>query len=574
MLLMDTPQRSSAPAKLPHGHVRPFTRLTALLAAEKTDLLVALTYSVVIGLLSLVVPVAIQSLVNTIAFGTLVQPLVVLTILVLAALGFSTVLQALRLGVVEMIQRRVFVRIASGLVKRLLRVSSDAFDRQHGPELVNRFFETMTVQKSAALLLIDGLSIAMQTLVGMALLALYHPYLLVFDLFLLVALALLLFVPGRRAVATSIQESVAKYAVAAWLEEVARHLPTFKSGQGGEYAVQRTDLLLRRYLEERSQHFRILLRQVVGFLVLQAFASAVVLGGGGWLVMQRQLTLGQLVAAELIVTLVVSGLAKFGKHLETWYDLLAAMDKLGHLADLPVEKEGHELLPASAAPAALRLEEASYRYETSAPVLDGISWHVPARARVGLRGTTGAGKSTLLDLIYGTRGAQSGAIAIDEIDYRDLRLAPLRSQVALVRSTETFHGTIEENVRLGNESVTSTDVRHALIITGLWPEVMALPDGLRTELSTDGRPLSHGQAIRLAIARAIAARPRLLLLDECLDQVENVDEHARLLDALFDREAPWTLILASSRSELLRRCDRVDSLRDGRIETDAAVAVR
>jgi putative ABC transport system ATP-binding protein len=310
----------------------PYARLRALLEGERRTLWVALIYSVVIGLLTLVLPVAVQSLVNTIAFGTVLQPLVVLTLFVFVALGFSTLMNVLRAGVVEIIQRSIFARVATDVTWRLLRVRAEAFDRFHGPEIVNRFFDTVTVQKSASLLLIDGLSILMQTLIGMVLLAVYHPWLLAFDVLMVIAMLIIIFPLGRGAVTTAIGESKAKYALEAWLEQMAANLITFKSAGGADYAVRRSQQLLEQWLSYRSKHFKILVRQIAGSFALQAVASSALLGIGGWLVISRQLTLGQLVASELIVTLMMSAFTKFGKQLEVFYDLCAAIDKLGQLS--------------------------------------------------------------------------------------------------------------------------------------------------------------------------------------------------------------------------------------------------
>ena len=261
----------------------PLVRLRALLEGERRTLWVAVVYSAVIGLLSLVLPVAVQSLVNTIAFGSVLQPLVVLTLFVFVALGFSTALNAMRAFVVEVIQRSIFARVATDVTWRLIRVRADAFDRYHGPELVNRFFDTVTVQKSASLLLIDGLSILMQTLIGMILLAIYHPWLAAFDVLLILAMLAIIFALGRGAIGTSIRESKAKCAL-----ELARTAGgpfiTFKSPGGPEYAVRRSQRLLEDYLTYRSKHFRILVRQIIGSFALQAIASSALLGIGGWLV--------------------------------------------------------------------------------------------------------------------------------------------------------------------------------------------------------------------------------------------------------------------------------------------------
>ena len=253
----------------------PLRRLLALMRAETSDLWIVIIYSAGVGLLSLVVPVAVQSLVNTVAFGSLLQPLVVLTLFVLVALGFSAVMNAFRVYVVELIQRRLFVRVSTDVTQRLLRVKLAAFDRMHGPELVNRFFDVVTVQKSAALLLIEGSSLVMQTIVGMILLAVYHPLLLAFDLILIISMVVIIFVLGRGAIPTAIKESKSKYQMAAWLEELASHLSTFRSTSAARYALERADELAMLYVERRRTHFKIVLRQIVGSLLLQAVASAV-----------------------------------------------------------------------------------------------------------------------------------------------------------------------------------------------------------------------------------------------------------------------------------------------------------
>ncbi len=263
-------------------------------------------------------PVAVQAIVNSVAFGTVLQPLFYLTLLVFGALMFNVVLNGYRAWVVEVIQRRIFVRMANDTTMRLVRLRSETLDDAHAPELVNRFLDVVTVQKAAASLLVDGLSVFMQTLIGMILLGVYHPWLLAFDVLLLIFIAIVIGPLGFGAIATAVKESKSKYAVVAWLEEIARHQIAFKSRAGAALAVSTTAGHVNDYLKYRAKHFRILLRQIVGSFLLQAIASSVLLGVGGWLVISRQLTLGQLVAAEIVVALVVSGFTKFGKHLETF----------------------------------------------------------------------------------------------------------------------------------------------------------------------------------------------------------------------------------------------------------------
>ncbi len=548
-----------------YHHVHPWERLKDLLRVESNELWVAVLYSIAIGLVSLVLPVAVQALVNSVAFGTVLQPIAVLTALVFLALCFSTVLTAYRHWVVELIQRRMFVRMAGDATAKLVNVDPQGFDRYHGPELVNRFLDVATIQKASAGLLVDGLSVLTQTVIGMVLLAVYHPWLLAFDVLLFVSILVVVFPMGRGAIPTSVKESKAKYAVVAWLEELARHQVSFKTRVGGRLAAERTNLLVVDYLTYRSKHFRIWMRQIVGSFALQAFASATLLGVGGWLVVERQLTLGQLVAAELVVALVVSNFTKFGKHLESFYDLMAGLDKLGYLTDLPVERTSGEPLPPREGPAAVRIAGASVISSSRGILLRDVDIEFPAGSKTGIVGNTGSGKSTLLDLIYGLRVPQTGYIEFDGRDYREVLIGDLRDRVSLVREPEIFEASLFENLRLGLDTCDSSSARAVLSKVGLLENVLELPDGLHTPLQTGGLPLSPGQRVQLVLARALLRQPKLLILDESLDWLDDLPEREMLLETLFDADAPWTLIVVSQSPDILSRCDRIYEVRDRKV---------
>ena len=540
-------------------------RTLSLIRAERSSLAVAVVYSIAIGLLSLVLPVAIQSLVNTVAFGSVLQPIIVLTILVAAALIGSAILTVLRVIVLETMQRRIFVRHASEVLDSLLRFRVGAMDQQHAPELVNRFLDVTTVQKSATVLVVDGLTVLMQTIVGVALLAAYHPYLLVFDIVLISAIVFILFALGRKAVRTSIDESRAKYDVLAWLEEVARHSVGLRSVSGACVASQRTNELVIVWLRDRSRHFRILLRQIIGTQVLQAIALSSLLGVGGYLVISGELTLGQLVAAELVVSVAVGGFAKFSKSLETFYDLQAAIDKLEHLTGLPLERVGGESAEHRAGPARLDLQELAFSYDSQVPVIRNLSLDVPAGAKIAIHGRGAAGKSTLLDLIFALREPDAGRIVLDGVDLRHFSLDSLRQQMMLVRGTEIFSGTVIENVAMGT-GASADAVRDALAAAGVLHAVNALPSGMQTVLSSSGGPLAPSQALRLTFARAMLHKPRLLLIDEALDSIEDFSADGPIARTLFASDSSWTLIVATERPHLWQLCDRVYTMHHGALQ--------
>lgn len=549
-----------------HGtHPSPWSRLWEFLRPEWSDFWIVLVFALFTGMLRLATPIAVESLVNTVAFGTLLQPLVVLSIILLTFLAFAAALRYLQRFVVELIQRRLFARAAARLAWQLPRVRLD-HSHEFSPELLNRFFDIVTIQKVVAQLALDGLSVLLTVSLGMIVLAFYHPWLLAFDALLLVPVVFNIVLLGRGAVRTSIAESKSKYAVASWFEDMARCPTTFKSAGGPELALTRADRLTADYLLARQAHYAVLSRQIISALALEALASAALLGLGGFLVIQGQMTLGQLVAAELIVTLIVASIAKLDKQFEGFYDLLASIDKLGHLFDLPVEPSSGVMHVGRTGAARLALHHVSFAHDGGYDVLTDISLDVAPGEIVAITGAAGSGKSTLLDLIFRLRQPSHGRIVLDDFDVGDFRTDVLRNHVALVRGIEVLAGTLAENVHFERPEVTAADVRHVLRRVGLddlddAPQLRkALPHhphcwSLDTRLAHDGSPLSESQARRLMLARALVARPRLLLIDGLLDSLSDADA-GHLLDEFKKSRLSCTVLIATGRRAIIECCDR------------------
>jgi putative ABC transport system ATP-binding protein len=536
----------------------PIRRLLQFIRPEKKDLWVVVIFSLIVGVLTLATPIAVEALVNTVAFGQFLQPVVVLALMLFVFLGFAAAMRALITFVVEILQRRLFIRVVEDLAFRFPRVQSSALNPHTGPELANRFFDVVTVQKTTSALLLDGITIVLQTVIGMAVLAFYHPFLLGFDIVLLASIAFTTFVLGRGAVRTAISESKAKYKIAAWLEELPRHPTAFKFHGGQRLAAERADQLAVDWLDYRRKHFRILMRQILFALGLQAIAATVLLGLGGWLVIIGELTLGQLVAAELIVTVIVGSFAKLGKHLESFYDLLASVDKLGVLFDLPVEPHDRLLHGHSDRPAMLVARELNY-HSPEGGLAQPVNLDIKSGEKVAILGSTRAGKSLLLELITGMKSPTSGQILLDNIDLRELRPDSLREHLSLASDLEIFNGTLNENVHLGRTHISGRDVRDALESVGLLDDILQLPEGLNTKLQTGGFPLSESQSALLMVARAIVGRPRLLLVDGTLDRLDD-DARDHLIQHLTDAKAPWTLVLATRQLQIADQCERVITL--------------
>jgi len=544
-------------------HASPISRLIGLMKPEAADIATILIFSLVTGLLYLALPLAINGVVGNLAFGTQSTPfqqaLIFITLALTGCLVLSAIIRGLQYVVAEHIQRRIFVRLAADMAWRLPRVQAKAFDGVHAPEMVNRFLDVVTVQKSSAMLLLNGINIVVGAVVGLLVLSFYHPFLLAYMIVILCGLAFVVYVLGRGAIASSLAESRSKYAAVGWLEEVARYPRLFKGPSGLALAGNRTDELARSYLEARAWHFRVLMRQIVGLLTLEVLATAALLIVGGGLVLSQQLTLGQLVASELIVSAVVASFAKLGKQFEAWYDALAAVDKLGHLVDFETDREGGEIPAGDPAGVAVELRQVSFAYPGSRELLNGLSFRVAPGARLALAGPQGSGCSTLIDLVAAMREPTAGTILVDGLDLRSWDLEAYRCQVMVLRTQDILSATLIDNLRLGRPDITLGQVQAALTEVGLLAEVLAMPDGLATKLVTGGLPLSSRQRNRLLIARALLHRPRLLVIDEFLDGMDP-ENTSHLVDLVMAPERPWTLLLATRDPQLVRRCPNVFNL--------------
>lgn len=306
--------------------------LARLLRAERRGVMVIVGHGVGLGAVSLAVPASADALVSAIAFGGLVQPIVILSLLLLAALAFGAVLRASSFWVIELMEQRVFARLALDAEARLRDASPDALEAGYA-DPVNRLLDAPTLQKGFAHLVSDALFLAIQLVVGAALLALYHPYLVVFGLTLVIAVTAVVWGPLARGERTSIVESSRKHELVSSFERIFE-ATTGHLGAASPPPPEAVEGGLAAYLAARTAHAKITLAQVGAIAALQALGLAALLGVGGVLVIGGQLTLGQLVAAEIIVSGLMSSLTKAGKQIETYYDVVAAADKVSYLLEL------------------------------------------------------------------------------------------------------------------------------------------------------------------------------------------------------------------------------------------------
>ncbi|MEO0512689.1 MAG: ATP-binding cassette domain-containing protein [Planctomycetota bacterium] len=510
-------------AKSPYADVKAsklLKRIWSFVRPDAGDIWAVTGFAIAVGVLALAVPVAAQVLFNYISFGISTQPVVVLGVTLAVALAISAILRIMMYIVVEIVQRRVFVRVLRDLGDKLPRTTSDAFGRVGGAEFVNRFFDVLTVQKVGSVLLLDGIAAFLQTVIGLVILWFYHPLLLGFSLLLLALSAFILVVMARGAVPSAVAESSAKYDAVASLEEIVQQRGTYRHDGGPSLARSKSDAFARKYVDARRSHFRVVIRQLTGAFSLQVVAASSLLVLGGYLVIGQQLSLGQLVASELIVTTALGSFLKIAGKMKDIYDLLAGVHKLSSLSDLPRERESGDELTHRGDAASLAVRDITFAYAGSRPLFSGLRLEVAAGERLGVVGATGSGKSTLADLVSAGRSPSAGRIELDGVDLRELSIESVREHAVVLSRPELVAGTIQDNVLLGRPGLTADDCRSAMTAVGLLERVRALPDGLATRVARDAAPLSHGELHQLMIARAIAGGSRLLIAKGVFDEVD------------------------------------------------------
>ncbi len=542
-----------------HEHPTPLRRFIALLSLDRRDIWTIILFALVAGILALATPLAIESMVNVVSWGTYLQPLLVLAVMLLACLGLAGVLRVLQTVVVEMIQRRQLVRIVGDLAHRFPRANRRDLRDEFPRELANRVFDIMTIQKATAVLLLDGVNIVLTTVLGLLLLAFYHPFLLGFDIVLMISMISLTWMLGRGGIRTAIDESIMKYRIAHWLQDVLAAPSAFKINGGEPLAIERANQLVAEYIEARQSQFRVVIRQVTFAIGLQVIASTAVLGLGGWLVIQGQLTLGQLVASELVVTVVVGAFAKAGKSLEKFYDLMAGIDKVGHLLDISVDPR-QELGDVPDGPTTVRWSDLTFDEVASPSRIPAAT--IQAGSRVAIVGDDVEGRSRLAQTLAGLVEPDDGLAEIAGYDAHHAALAGEGRLVAYAGEGEVFHGTLQENIDLGRSGIGQKRIRDVLQQVGLSTAVLRLPDGTQTMLQTHGYPLADSQVASLILARAIAGAPKLLIIDGLLDNL-NSDILASVWQSLAAPDAPWTLIVVTNQHEIAERCDSQVAVRMG-----------
>jgi putative ABC transport system ATP-binding protein len=535
----------------------PISRLINLIKLEKHDLKILPVLIFGYGLISIATPVSVQALVNIVTMGSVLQPLFIVSLILFLLLLLSGALYVFESYIVELIQRRIFIRTAIQTAQNARGVEISLYDRENPVELINRFFDVSTVQKSAATLLTMGLTSLLQIIIGSLILIFYSAF---FSLFIFVIIGFLFFIVrsvGRHATETAIKESKAKFEMASWLENIAKNIFAFKFYKGEERAAKQTHQHVNHYIQTRTKHFNILLWQNISVALIYAIGGTGLLALGGGLVIKGEINLGQFVAAELIIFGVLTALVRLVNKLDYFYDLLAALDKIGVLEDIPQEHSGDNGLDQLELNS-LKVVGVDFAYNRYIQPLQNIHFELQKGQSLAVLGEPGSGKSTLIKLIAKLRTPSAGHISINQIDLRQLNNDAVRNLMGLAENIEIAHGTILENICLGRE-IPLTKINTMINELGLADDFSRFSAGIETPIMASGSPLSSSQLKLLMILRASIASPGIMIIDGLLDGFNEVELDA-VINMFKQHQEEWMLIVTTRFEHIAKRFDKTVNL--------------
>ncbi len=541
----------------------PWQRFIGMLELDRKDIKQIFYYAIFAGLVALTLPLGIQAIINLIQGAQISSSWIILVVLVTLGVAFQGILQLMQARILENMQQKIFTRASFEFAYRFPKIKLTELNDYYPPELANRFFDILTVQKGLSKILIDFPAAILQIIFGLVLLSFYNPYFILFGLVLVTFIYLVFKYSAEKGMKTSLYESKKKYKVANWIQELARSVLTFKISSKNNLILKRNDELTLDYINAREGHFKIVMMQFVQFVIFKVLITSGLLLIGGLLVLNQQINIGQFVAAEIIILLVISSVEKIISGLESFYDVLTSIEKIGQVVDKEMDVEEGVNPFETKKPLVIELDDVGYTRPSGKEIVKSASLTIKSTDRFILQGPPGSGKSTLMKVISGLLPITKGAIYINDISIKASCLTEYRDSIGQVLPAQKpFHGTIKENITFGDPNVTQEEIHWALKNVGLLNYVKELPNGLNTVIKSEGLDVPHTISKRILLAAAIIHKPKLLMLKDALEEFD-ADEANKLIDFLIAPDKPWALFVSSRSARWNKKCNKKLFLNNG-----------
>jgi len=536
--------------------VQSIGKLNDILVLDRKDITVIYMFAILAGLVQLSLPLGIQSIISFVMAGSISTSIIVLIGMVVFGVFVNGLLQIRQLQIIEKVKQKLFLRYSLEFGDRLPKLNIEKLDKEYLPEVVNRYFEAISLQKGLDKLLIDLPAATIQVLLGLTLLAFYHPVFIAFGLLLVFIVLVIIRVTSPKGLKTAMLASSYKYGVAGWLQELARTVKSFKYTKGTSLHIQKTDELVSKYLDARTNHFKILLTQFWSLVSFKIIITAAMLIVGAYLLVNQQINIGQFIAADIVIIAIIGSIEKLITNLDSIYDALVSVEKLSMITEAEKEQSGNLILPAKKEGVAIQFNNISFAYSNEILVLSNIDFFIAEGQMVHLKGVSGAGKSTVLRLLTGAFTAYSGNILIDGIPLGNYDVQSLRHRTGiLLGSQDIFHGTLLQNMTMGNDEISIEQVTRMANLVGLNTFIETSKGGYDSILLPVGNKLSNNVRKNILLIRALLGEQRLLLLEDPFDHLQqpfinNVIQYIK-------ENKTSTVLIASEDEQLSNYCDKV-----------------
>ncbi len=543
------------------------SRFLEILRFEKNEITSIYFYSIFAGLVQLSLPLGIQSIISFVLGGAISTSLVLMVIIVIVGVFLNGLLQVNQMKIIEKIEQQLFVRYSFLYAHKIPNLNQKDINDYYLPELVNRFFDTVSLQKGIAKILLDIPAATIQIVFGLILLSFYHPVFIFFGILLLSILYLILRTTGNKGLETSIEESNYKYKVAGYLQELARVITTFKFSRNNSLHISKTDKYVSGYLSARTSHFKILLFQYWTLVIFKVLIVSSMLVIGGYLLVNQQLNIGQFIAAEIVILMVLGSVEKLIINLDKVYDVLTSIEKITKVIDKPNEKSGDLHIKDLESPLNIKIKDLSFCYEDGKNVLNNISVEIAAGEKICIMGRDNSGKSTLLRLLTGTYPNYKGTILINGVPQSSYDTKSIRINTGiLVQMQDIFQGTLRENICVGDDTITYFQLNELAEIVGLKKFIDEHTEGYDLELFPMGQHLSGRVIKMILLMRALIHNPKLLLLEEPWLGLE--EEYAnKIKNYLLSYSQDNVMVVVSNDETFAAKCDKVIVLEKGTIKS-------
>lgn len=528
------------------------------------DVLIA---SFFIQILALISPIFFQIVIDKVLVHNGLTTLEVLAVGFLCVSLFDVVMGGLRTYLFTHTTSRVDAELGSRLFNHLTHLPMSYFQARRVGDSVARVRELETIRDfltSSALTVVLDLFFA---IVFLAVMFLYSPWLLLIVLITLPLYAIVLWVvsPMLRA---QLDEKFARGAEnQAFLVETVTGVETVKAAAVEPQMQQRWERQLAGYIQSGFRAAMLANWGRQGIELIQKLGTVALLFFGAKLVIDGKLTVGELVAFNMLAGQVAGPILRLAQLVQDFQQARIAVERLGDILNAPTEpvmSASRASLPAIQG--GVSFDHVSFRYREDRPaVLSDVSIDISPGEMLGIVGPSGSGKSTLTKLVQRLHTPEGGRVLVDGVDLAMVDPAWLRRQVGVVlQENLLFNRTVRENIALADPALEMEQVVEAAKLAGAHEFILELPEAYDTQIDERGANLSGGQRQRIAIARALAIDPKILILDEATSALDAESEE--IIQAnLAAIAARRTVIIIAHRLSAVRSADRIITLERGRI---------